>query len=139
MTESKRMIADVHWTGGLRFTASKPGGPQILIDADGVTAPSPLVTLLIAGATCSGADVVAILEKKRIKITSFQIEAGGHRKEDYPRRFTEIWLRFTLAGEGLTELAARQAVDLSVQKYCSVMNSLNPDIVVTTEIVIETT
>ena len=137
MTEPKRMIADVQWTGGLRFTAGKPDGPRLLIDADGVTAPSPLVTLLIAGATCAGADVVAILEKKRIKLKRFQIVAGGNRKEDYPRRFTEIWMRFSLAGEGLTRLAAQQAVDLSVQKYCSVMNSLNPDIVVTTEIVIE--
>ena len=139
MTQSKHMIAEAHWTGGLRFTASKPGGPQILIDADGVTAPSPVVAMLIAGATCSGSDVVSILEKKRITITRFKIEAGGRRRDEYPRRFVEVWLRFTLAGEGLTEAAARQAVDLSVQKYCTVMQSMNPDIVVTTEIVIEET
>jgi putative redox protein len=137
MTEAKRMIADINWTGGLRFTAGKVGGPAVPIDADGIEAPSPVVALLIAGGSCSGADVVSILEKKRIKLTRFQVEVGGNRREDYPRRFTEIWMRFTLAGEGLTEAAARQAVDLSVQKYCSVMSSLNPDIGVTTEIVIE--
>ena len=137
MTESKRMIAEANWTGGLRFTANKPGGPEILIDADGVTAPSPVVAMLIAGATCSGADVLSILEKKRITITRFKIEAGGRRRDDYPRRFVEVWLRYTLAGAGLTEAAARQAVDLSVQKYCTVMQSMNPDMVVTTEIVIE--
>lgn len=137
MTEPKRMIADINWTGGLRFTAGKVGGPHVPIDADGVEAPSPVVALLIAGGTCSGADVVSILEKKRITLTRFQVEVGGNRREDHPRRFTEIWLRFTLAGEGLTAAAARQAVDLSVEKYCTVLQSLNPDIVVTTEIVIE--
>lgn len=131
------MIAEAHWTGGLRFTASKPGGPEILIDADGVTAPSPVVAMLVAGATCSGADVLSILEKKRISVTRLMIEAGGRRLDEHPRRFIEVWLRYTLAGEGLTEVAARRAVDLSVGKYCTVMQSMNPDMVVTTEIVIE--
>ena len=136
MTEPHRMIADVNWTGGLRFTAGKPDGPRIPIDADGVEAPSPLVLLLIACGTCAGSDVISILEKKRIKLSSFRVELGGNRRDDYPRRFTEIWLKFTLAGEGLTESAARQAVDLSVGKYCSVMLSLNPDIPIRTEIVV---
>ncbi len=96
------------------------------------------MTLLCAAGACSGADVVSILEKKRIVLTRFQVEVGGNRREDYPRRFTEIWLRFTVAGTGVTEAAVRQAVDLSVGKYCSVMLSLNPDIPITTEIVIET-
>jgi putative redox protein len=131
------MIADLAWTGGLRFTAGKHDGPKIQIDGDGVEAPSPVVTLLCAAGACSGADVVSILEKKRVKLTSFRVEVGGLRRDDYPRRFTEVWLRFTLAGEGLTEAAARHAVDLSVGKYCSVMLSLNPDIGITTEVVIE--
>ena len=138
MTESRRMIAALDWTGGLRFTAGKVGGPQIAVDGDGVTAPSPVVTLLCAAGACSGADVVSIIEKKRITLTKCHVEVGGDRREDYPRRFTAVWVRFTLAGEGLTETAARQAVDLSVGKYCSVMLSLNPDITITTEIVIET-
>ncbi len=137
MTTAKHMIAEAHWTGGLRFTASKPGGPEILIDADGVTAPSPVDAMLVAGATCSGADVLSILEKKRISVTRLMIEAGGRRLDEHPRRFIEVWLRYTLAGEGLTEVAARRAVDLSVGKYCTVMQSMNPDMVVTTEIVIE--
>jgi putative redox protein len=136
-TAPKRMIASLDWTGGLRFTAGKIGGPVIALDGDGEMAPSPVVALLCAAGACSGADVVSIIEKKRINLTRCHVEVGGDRREDYPRRFTAIWLRFTLAGEGLTEAAARQAVDLSVEKYCSVMLSLNPDITVRTEIVIE--
>ena len=93
--------------------------------------------LLCAAGGCSGADVVSILEKKRIVLTRCFIEVGGIRREDYPRRFTSMWLRFTLAGKGLTRAAAEQAVELSRTKYCSVLLSLNPDIEVKTEIVIE--
>ena len=109
----------------------------MLIDGDGKEAPSPVTVLLCAAGACSGADVVSVLEKKRVKLTRFQIEVGGRRAEDYPKRYLEIWLTFRLAGEGLTEPAARRAVDLSVQKYCSVLLSLNPDIPIKTEIVIE--
>lgn len=137
MTEPKKVMAALDWTGGLRFSAGKPDGPQILLDADGVEGPSPFTMLACAAGACSGADVVSVLEKKRIKLTRCHVEVGGRRRDDDPRRFVEIWIRFTLAGEGLTEAAARRAVDLSVAKYCSVLLSLNPDILVTTEIVIE--
>ena len=139
MTEANLRHAVLDWTGGLRFTAGAPGGPQLYLDGDGKEAPSPVTVLLCAAGACSGADVVSVLEKKRLKLTRFQIEVGGRRAEDYPKRYMEIWLTFRLAGEGLTEPAARRAVDLSVQKYCSVLLSLNPDIPIKTEIVIEQT
>jgi putative redox protein len=137
MTNDHKRYADLDWIGGLRFTAGAPGGPQILLDGDGKESTSPVTTLLCAAGACSGADVVSILEKKRIKLTRFHVEVRGRRAEEYPRRFLEISLRFVLSGEGLTEAAARQAVDLSVQKYCSVLLSLNPDIPIRTDIVIE--
>jgi len=137
MTEPKRMIAALDWTKAMCFTGGKPGGPQLSLDGDGVEAPSPIVALLCACAGCTGADIYSILEKKRIKLTRFHTEVGGNRREDYPRRFTEIWFRFTFAGEGLTEEAACRAVELSLEKYCSVILSLNPDIPITWEIVIE--
>ena len=137
MTDANRRQAALEWTGGLRFNCGPPGGPQVSVDGDGKTAPSPVTMLLCAAGACSGADVVSILEKKRVKLTRFEIDVGGRRAPDYPKRFLELWLKFRLAGEGLTEIAVRHAVDLSVQKYCTVLQSLNPDIPITTEIVIE--
>jgi putative redox protein len=129
-------MATLDWSTALQFSAGKPGGPRIELDGDGETGPSPVTTLLCAAGACSGADVVSILEKKRITLTRCHIEVGGTRRDDYPRRFTAVWLRFHLAGKGLTESAAKQAVDLSVEKYCSVLLSLNPDITIRTEVVI---
>lgn len=137
MTDANTRQAVLEWTGDLHFSASAPGVPQVTIDGDGKVAPSPVTMLLYAAGACTGSDVAVVMAKKRIKLTRLQIEVGGRRAPDYPRRFLELWLTFRMAGEGLTEAAARRAVDLSLQKYCSVLLSLNPDIPIKTEIVVE--
>ncbi|MEZ4378347.1 MAG: OsmC family protein [Gemmatimonadales bacterium] len=128
--------AAITWDGDLVFTGGAPDGPSITMDSAGVRGPSPVTALLLAGAGCSGMDVVSILEKQRATLVTCRIEAIGRRAADHPRRITEVTLRFHLTGEGITRAGAERAVELSVSKYCSVMLSLNPDIPVTTEVVL---
>ena len=121
----------------LCFTATDPRGHVSTIDGDATTAASPVTTLLFAAAACSGADVVSILEKKKVKLAKCRIEVSGKRREEYPKRYTEITMVFRLTGEGLTREKAERSVALSIEKYCSVVATFNPDIPVKTEIVIE--
>ncbi len=136
MNDPNIRVGTLSWKGDLRFTGGVPGGPEITLDGNGAAGPGPVVALLLAAAGCSAADMVGILEKQQVKIRSFDIEAVGRRATDYPRRILELTLTFTLAGDGLTEAKARRAVDLSLEKYCSVVLSLNPDIPINSEIVI---
>jgi len=126
----------LNWTGGLIFEGGVPGEPAIRLDGDGAAGPSPVVTLLLAAASCSGADVVSILEKSRAGLVTCRIEATGTRREDHPRRLTAIHLVFHLAGTAVDEAKARRAIDLSLEKYCSVIHSLARDIVLTHELVL---
>jgi putative redox protein len=119
------------WQGGLVFRGGEPGGPQTTIDGDNAAAPGPMLTLLLAAAACTGADVVVILQKMRVVPREVRIEASGVRREQEPRRYTGIHLEYHLAGDGLDAAKARRAVDLSITKYCSVVSSLAPDIRVT--------
>jgi len=128
--------ASVNWTSGLIFEGSAPGGPAIRMDGDGVAAPSPVVTLLLAAASCSGADIVSILEKSRAGLTSCRIEMTGTRQEAHPRRFIAIHMVIHLAGTALDEAKARHAIRLSLEKYCSVVHSLAPDIALTHDLVL---
>jgi putative redox protein len=128
--------ATIDWIGGLTFEGGAPDGPTIRMDGDGIEGPSPVVTLLLAAASCSGADVVSILEKARAGLTSCRIEITGTRREDHPRRFTAIHVVFHLAGSALDEGKARRAIDLSLEKYCSVVHSLAPDIALTHQLVL---
>lgn len=119
------------WERGLVFRGGEPGGPALLIDGDNAAAPGPMLTLLAAAAACSGADVVGILEKMRVTLRELRIEVTGERREEHPRRYTAIHLEYHLRGDGLDEDRARRAIDLSIEKYCSVIHSLAADIRVT--------
>lgn len=133
---SNLRVVNASWTGGLRFTGGAPNGPSITIDGDNATAPGPMLTLLLAAAGCAGADIVSILEKMQVKLQRCEVTVTGRRAAEYPRRYLEIAMVWTMAGEGLDETRARRAIDLSIQKYCSVLHSLNPDIRISYELVL---
>lgn len=120
----------VTWEGGMRFRGGEAGGPVTLVDADNADAPGPMLTLLLAAAACSGADVVSMLQKMQVELASLRIDVAGLRRAQVPRRFRSIRFTFHLRGSGLDDSKARRAVDLSLRKYCSVVHSLAPDIAV---------
>lgn len=90
-----------------------------------------MLTLLLAAASCSGSDVVIILEKMRVKLHELRIDVTGTRRDEQPRRYVAMHFDYHMAGEGLDESKARRAVDLSLEKYCSVIHTLAPDIRIT--------
>jgi putative redox protein len=134
MTEDNVRSATITWEGAMRFRGGTPGKPTSLVDADGKEAPGPMVTLLLAAAACSGADVVSILEKMQVKLKELTTEVSGRRAPDHPKRFLTLHFAYRVVGEGLDEAKARRAIDLSHQKYCSVLHSLNSDIAITYDI-----
>ncbi len=133
MTGETKHIA-LTWEQGMIFRGGEPGGPQTTIDADNATAPGPMLTLLLAAASCTGSDIVLILEKMRVGLRELRIEVRGTRREEPPRRYTAIRFEFHLAGQGLDEGKARRAIDLSLEKYCSVVSSLAPDIAISYDV-----
>lgn len=136
MGETAAPNAVVEWVGGMRFRGGVPGGPVTLIDADAGEAPGPMVTLLLALGSCAGADVVSLMPKMQVELHRFTMEVRGSRAPEHPRRWTAIHFTVHLAGTGLDETKARRAMDLSIEKYCSAINSLNPDIPVTYDLVL---
>jgi putative redox protein len=129
MGETKRV--SLRWEEGLRFVGGAPDGPVSMVDGDNTTAPGPMLTLLLAAASCSGSDVVLILKKMRVQLRDLRIDVNGERREQEPRRYTAIHFDYHLAGEGLDQARAERAVSLSVEKYCSVIHSLASDLAVT--------
>lgn len=86
----------------------------------------PTQLLLAAVGGCSAIDIVMILKKQKQKIDSFEIEVGGEKEkvEEYSL-FREITIHYKLKGEIDLEKAER-AVQLSIEKYCSVSKTLEP-------------
>lgn len=125
---SKRV--SLRWTGeGERFEGGAPGGVVIPIDGNGKAGPSPMDALLLSLAGCMGIDVLMILEKSRVPVTSLEVSVEGTRPDDPPRRFLSLVLEYRIAGPG-PEHDARleRAVALSRDKYCSVFHTLRADL-----------
>jgi putative redox protein len=75
--------------------------------------------------------VVLILQKMREKLGDLRIDVAGVRREEEPRRYVAIHLDYRVGGEALDPSKVRRAIDLSLEKYCSVIHSLAPDIAIT--------
>jgi putative redox protein len=90
-----------------------------------------MVTLLLAAASCTGSDVVVILQKMQVPFRALSIEVSGVRREADPRRYTAIHFEYRIGGTGVDPVKVRRAIDLSLEKYCSVIHSLAPDIAIT--------
>ena len=90
---------------------------------EGKNSLSPMQALLLSLAACTAMDVVVILKKKRQNLEKFEIEIDGKRRDSYPKIFEEIKINYIFKGN-LEEKACKEAIELSMQKYCSIANML---------------
>jgi putative redox protein len=113
--------AKVTWTGAEEFDALMPSGNTIHFDGDAKSnhGPSMMETLLGALGACTAVDVVSIIQKKRQKLVGLEILMNGKRAPEPPRVWTAIEMVYRITGE-VEEKAARDAIELSKNKYCSV-------------------
>jgi len=130
MTDPNIRQVKLEWTGeGLVFRGGPDGGPQMIIDSNGEKGPSSTHTLLLALAGCMAVDVKMILDKGRVPVESISVEAVGRRAETPPRRFVSIVLTYDVTGPAPGDAQkVQRALDLSREKYCSVLHSLDPAI-----------
>jgi putative redox protein len=85
--------------------------------------------LLLSVAGCMGIDVVMILEKGRVPLETLSVEVEGDRAPEPPRRFTAIRMTYHITGPSPEDATkVQRAVDLSRDRYCSVLHSLAKDI-----------
>lgn len=108
----------------LKFKGINEKGEVIILDSK-ESGPSPMETLLIALGGCTGMDVVSILKKMKVNYTYFGMEIEGIRRNEHPRVFEKINLKYVFKGENLDLEKIKKAIELSLSKYCSVANMLN--------------
>jgi len=119
------MQANLKWIEGWQFVARAGDGPAVVIDGHTPRGgPSPMELVLMGVAGCTATDVILVMEKKRQKVTDFQVNISGERAKEHPRRYTHIHLEYVLTGTGISEKAVERAIQLSEEKYCSAISSL---------------
>jgi len=93
-------------------------------------APSPMQVVAMALGGCSSIDVVEILRKQRQQLDVLRVEIDYERAQDQtPAVFTRLHCHFDLTGE-LDPDKVQRAIELSVDKYCSVAKMLESTAVI---------
>ena len=86
-------------------------------------------SLLTSLGACSGMDIVAILRKRNQKLISLKIFLRGERPEfGLPKPWTSAEVHYVLAGEKLEKQYVEEAVNDSMEKFCSVAATLKPGV-----------
>ena len=125
------------WVDGTLMTGVDSGGRTIVMGhlANEVADWRGLKSsdlLLLAAASCSTYDVVTILKKQREPLEKLDVICTGEQMKEPPYRFVHIHLHYVARGALSAENLAK-AIQLSEDKYCSVINSLRPQVEVTSD------
>jgi putative redox protein len=114
------------WKGGMKFESDNPSGKMVMMDTDvegsnerfGL---SPKAMMLSSLAGCSGLDVVSILDKMKVDGYDFKMDVEGELTDEHPKYYHTVTLDYHFTGKDLNEAKIKKAVDLSIEKYCGVM------------------
>jgi putative redox protein len=119
------MKATVQWKNNMTFVGMPDSGFAVQMDSDpyfggtnsGVR-PMEMIVLALAG--CTGMDVLTILQKKRQKVTQFEVKVDAPRSPEHPKVFVRAQITYLVTGKNVEEAAVLRSIELSITKYCPV-------------------
>jgi putative redox protein len=114
------------WLGEMRFESTNPSGHNLFIDAGEENGGKsegyrPKALMLSGLAGCSGLDVAALIKKMKLDVDDFKIDIEANLTEEHPKFYDKVAMHFHFYGSNLNEKKLQRAVDLSIEKYCGVM------------------
>jgi len=114
------------WLGKMAFESNNPSGLNLTIDAgpdDGGEGKGlrPKALMLSGLAGCSGLDVAGLIKKMKLDVDDFHIETMANLTDEHPKFYDAVTVEYHFHGNNLDEKKLQRAVDLSVEKYCGVM------------------
>lgn len=121
------------WKGDFRFDGTARGGSITPIDGNSEAGTAPVDLLLESVGACAAIDVVDILRKSREDVQGMAVEVEATRREEPPRYVKRLNFFFRIKGP-VDQKKAERAVDLSLEKYCSVFHTLRMDIMLDVEV-----
>ncbi len=126
--------ATIRYAGDELFIGTTPNGYAQVMDTKGDrhSAPTPMEMLMVSVAGCTAVDVISILKKKRQDVTDYNVEITGERAEEHPRKFIKFRIHHIVRGNGVSEKALADAINLSDTTYCSVAATVKPTAEITT-------
>ncbi len=133
------MKVSLRKTGQMAFAVTTDSGHTLTLDGapdhGGENAgPRPMELVLASLGGCSSIDVALILAKSRQEVTDCRVTIEGQRANAVPAVFTHIHAHYTIVGRDLDPRKVERAVALSMEKYCSVTQMLQPSVHITYDV-----
>ena len=91
--------------------------------------------LLSAVGACGAVDITIMLKKRKKSIIEFITETEGVRREEHPKSFTKVHCHYKVTSPDITEEELHKIAKLSLEKYCSVADSLKAEVTLSVEVV----
>ena len=104
--------------GALNFKGTNDRGQSLQFSGNKESV-SPMESVLMAAAACSAIDVEIFLGKMRQPLDHIEVEVKGDRVDTVPAIFESIHLHYKIYGDVKGDKATK-AVQMSMEKYCSV-------------------
>lgn len=88
---------------------------------------SPMQVMLFGLGGCMSIDIMNILKKQRQTVDDYEVQMQGHRADATPAVYERVVMHVNISGNVKPE-KLEQAIQLSKEKYCSVLHSMRSDI-----------
>ncbi len=128
------------WNNNMKFVADVDGhkvtvdaGPSVGGNNEG---PRPKSLMMVALAGCTGMDVISILKKMQVDVTTFNVKVEGETVEEHPMKFQRMKIIYEVKGVNIEYDKVKKAVDLSIDRYCGVNANYRDSMQMEHEIVI---
>lgn len=127
--------AQMTWLSGMALEAASESGHRVVVDSSPETGgenrgfrPTELTLISLMG--CTGIDVLSILQKMRVTVEAFDMDADADRRETHPKIFEHVTVNYRLASPDCTPAQLERAVTLSAERYCTVSAMLEPPVAI---------
>lgn len=119
----------VDWQDGMLLQATGESSFPVAIDSSPEfggrnLGARPMELILMGMAGCTALDVLSILGKMRVQLTAFTVDVEAERAPTDPKVFTSSVLTYRFRMAEVNEEKILRAITLSLEKYCSAVNTL---------------
>jgi len=134
----KNLVTTI-WKENMQFESDNPSGLNLFMDAGEENGGKgegfrPKALMLSSLAGCSGLDVVSLLKKMHAEVEDFKIEVTAELTDEHPKFYNKVKVDYHFTDTDLQPKKIQKAVNLSVTKYCGVMEMFRQFADIETEI-----
>ena len=139
--ETKTKQVKLEWLRSRMFVGTDHKGHSLAIgylleDEPKAFGVNPSDMLLLSAASCSAYDVVQILEKGKQPLEDLIVDVSAEQSQKNPFPFVSLHFTYRIKGDVDPDKIQR-AIQLSEDKYCSVLATLKPGLGFTSDFVLE--